>query len=281
MNIGGQALIEGILMKSPNYTSIATIKNKKIKVKIEKNSKFVKKYSKIFFLRGIVTLIETLVSGMKALSYSAKEFGEEEISNKDMVWVFLFSFLLSIGLFIILPFYLAKPLTDNIFLFNLIDGIFRVIIFIIYLVLIARMKDIQRVFQYHGAEHMTIACNESKLKLTINNVKKFSTIHERCGTAFIFIVLIISIIVFSLITHESTLVKILYRITLIPVIAGISYEILKLQAKTHSLLLKWMIYPGLWFQKITTKKPNNSQIQVAIKALEALLKKEKHYKSHS
>ena len=278
MKVGGQAVIEGVLMRSPNYTSIATTKNNKIKIKTIKNNPLIKKYGGIPFLRGIIYLIDMLILGIKALSYSAKEVSgeKEKITSWDIFLSILIALIFSIGLFIMLPFYLAKPLSSNILLFNLIDGLFRVIIFISYIVIIGKLSDIKRVFQYHGAEHKTIACYESKKVLNLKNIKKFSTLHRRCGTSFLLIVLILSIIIFSLIISDSTLVKILARIILIPVIASISYELIKLEDKYNkSSLLKILIYPGLMLQKITTKEPDTNQIKVAVMALNAILKKER------
>jgi len=279
MRIGGQAVIEGVLMRSTNYTAIATAKNNKIKVKITKNNPFIKKYEKTLFIRGIVYLIDMLVVGIRALSYSTKEFtGEEEkISDWGIFLSILLAFLFSIGLFIIAPFYLAKLFLPNGFLFNLIDGLFRIVIFIIYIVVIGKFADIKRVFQYHGAEHKTIACYENKKSLNLKNIKKFSTLHPRCGTSFLIIVLILSILIFSFILSESTLIKISSRIILIHVIASLSYEVLRIADKYKNFFLfKILIYPGLLLQKITTKEPDNSQIKVALKSLDVLLKKEKN-----
>jgi len=278
MRVGGQAVIEGVLMRSPNYTAIATTKNNRIKVKTIKNNPLIKRYENIPFLRGIIYLIDMLVLGIKSLSYSAKEISgeKEKITSWDIFLSIFIAFIFSIGLFIIIPFYLAKAFSSNIFIFNLIDGLFRVIIFILYIVMIGKLSDIKRVFQYHGAEHKTIACYESKKALNLKNIRKFSTLHRRCGTSFLLIVLILSIIIFSLVISDSTLVKILARIILIPVIASTSYEILRLEDKYNKFfLLDILIYPGLMLQKITTKEPDANQIKVAVKALNSILKKEK------
>src|SRR3989344_246935 len=278
MRVGGQAVIEGVLMRSPNYTSIATTKNNKIKVKTIKNNPLIKKYEKVLFLRGIIYLIDMLILGIRSLSYSAKELSgeKEKITGWDIFFSIFLAFIFSIGLFIIIPFYLAKAFSSNIFIFNLIDGLFRVIIFILYIAIIGKLSDIKRVFQYHGAEHKTIACYEDKKALNLKNIRKFSTLHRRCGTSFLLIVLILSIIIFSLIISDSTLVKILARIILIPVIASISYEIIRLEDKNNKFfLLNILIYPGLMLQKITTKEPDANQIKVAVKALSSIIKREK------
>ena len=278
MRVGGQAVIEGVLMRSPNYTSIATTKNNKIKVKTIKNNPLIKRYEKVLFLRGIIYLVDMLVLGIRSLSYSAKEISgkKEKITGWDIFLSIFIAFVFSIGLFIIIPFYLAKAFSSNILIFNLIDGLFRVIIFVLYIVIIGKLSDIKRVFQYHGAEHKTIACYEDKKALNLKNIRKFSTLHRRCGTSFLLIVLILSIIIFSLIISDSTLVKILARVILIPVIASTSYEILKLEDKYNKFfLLNILIYPGLMLQKIITKEPDANQIKVAVKALNSILKKER------
>ena len=276
--IGGQALIEGVLMRSPDkYAMAVRLPNKKIKVK-KKNYKSLIKKHKILnlpFIRGIIMLFEMLVLGMKALTWSAdqQEDHDEKITTWQLTLSILFAFTVTIVLFILFPLWVTKLVVSSKgFLFNVIDGIVRVIIFIGYILVISLMKDIQRVFQYHGAEHMAIHCLEAKKKLTPNNVKKFTTLHPRCGTSFIIFVLVVSIIVFSLVISESWWVKFAARIILLPVIAGISYELLKISAKYHkNPFWKILIYPGLFIQKITTKKPTKSQIEVAIASLKAVL----------
>lgn len=276
MNIGGQALIEGVLMRSRNYVGVAVRDNKKkIKTKIYKKTHPAIKYKNLFIIRGFLALIDMLVIGTKELLYSAEVSSGEKVSKKESSFTFLISILFALGLFVALPFYASKLLTEKYWLFNLIEGTIRIIIFLAYVMVISVSKDIRRVYQYHGAEHASIACNEAKKPLTVENVKKFSTIHPRCGTAFIFIVLFISIIVFSFIYHPSWLVRFVSRILLIPIIAGISYEILKLNARFNIPVLNWFSIPGLWLQKITTRKPSNDQIEVAIKSLKLVLSKEK------
>jgi len=276
--IGGQALIEGVLMRSPDkYAMAVRLPNKKIKVK-KKNYKSLIKKHKILnlpFTRGVIMLFEMLVLGMKALTWSAdqQEDHDEKITTWQLTLSILFALAVTIALFILFPLWLTKLVVSSKgFLFNVIDGIIRVIIFIGYILVISLMKDIQRVFQYHGAEHMAIHCLEAKKNLPPNNVKKFTTLHPRCGTSFIIFVLVVSIIVFSLVISESWWVKFAARIILLPVIAGISYELLKISAKYHeNPFWKILIYPGLFIQKITTKKPTKSQIEVAIASLKAVL----------
>ena len=273
--IVGQALIEGVLMRNKNLIGIAVRKNNgKIKTKKEEFALF-DKYRKLIFIRGVVVLIETLYIGTRALIYSANEASdsEEKISKKEIVFSILLSVIFGVGFFIILPLYLTKLFFSSGIWFNIVDGVLRVGIFLIYIFAISFMKDVRRVFQYHGAEHMAVHCYENKKKLNVENCKKYSTIHVRCGTNFLFIVLILSIIVFSFVTSTAWAVKFLSRIALIPVIASLSYEILKLSSRfENSLLLNILSTPGLLLQKITTRKPEDKQIEVAISALKLVTK---------
>ena len=276
MNIGGQALIEGVIMRSANYVSVAVRDNKKIiKTKIYRRIHPAVKYKNLFVIRGFLALIDMLVVGTRELLYSAEISSGEKISKKESGFTFFLSILFALALFVALPFYVSKLITTTYWLFNLTEGLIRIIIFIGYVLVISISKDIQRVYQYHGAEHASIACFEAKKELTANNVKKFPTIHPRCGTAFIFIVLIISILVFSFVYYPSWIVRLTSRIILIPIVAGVSYEILKLNAKFKIPILNLFSVPGLWLQKITTKKPNKDQIEVAITSLKLLLNKER------
>lgn len=270
--IGGQALIEGVLMLSPKKIGIALRKNKKIITKVENRNQSTKTLKKIPFVRGIVALFEMLVIGTKALLYSTEVAADEkdqQVTKTELFFTLLFSIGLAIGLFIALPLFFAKLFTAERYAFNLLDGIFRILIFVLYLGIIGLFKDIKRVYQYHGAEHMAVHCHENNLALTVDNVKKFPPEHPRCGTAFILIVLVISILLFSLVWHETWLIKFLQRILLIPVIASISYEILKISAKVK--ILNFLTYPGLWLQKLTTRQPKKDQIEVAIAAIKKVL----------
>lgn len=272
--IGGQAVIEGIMMRNKENLAIAVrLTNGKIKIKKEKSSRL-PKFCQYFFIRGIVGLGYTLYDGIKALIWSADQnLGKEEkLGKKEIIGTLLISFAAAIIFFIGLPFGLAKLTPYEGFWFNLVDGIIRVVIFITYLALMNLTKEGRRLFQYHGAEHKSIACLEAKKKLTAENVKKYSRFHPRCGTSFIFIVLILSIIIFSLVEGPWWL-KLLSRILLLPVIAGLSYEILKFSAKHHhNWLLKIGIAPGLWLQRLTTKEPDRKQIEVGIAALKNVLR---------
>ena len=277
-NVGGQAVIEGVMMRNKNSVAVATIKNNKIKTKkIEFNSAAKKhKWLKWPFFRGVAGLIEMLVLGIKALVYSANEVEdepEEKLSSKEIFFTMLLAILFTIGIFIVLPYFLTGFISkDKGVLFNIIDGILRIAIFLIYIIAISYMKDIKRVFQYHGAEHKAVNCYEHKKKLTVENCSKFTTVHRRCGTTFLIIVMAVSILVFSMIVSDKWYLRLGLRIILIPVITGISYEILKLAAKyKKSVTLNLLTYPGLMLQKLTTREPTKKQIEVAIKALKAVL----------
>ena len=272
--VGGQAVIEGVMMASRKKIAISVRKNDgKIKTKVEKRSSIAEKFKDVVFLRGIISLFEMLFIGTKALTWSSNENldEEEQIGGWGIFFMLLFSFGIAIGLFIALPLWLSKFASEDRIIFNIVDGILRIGIFIGYLWFISRFEDVKRVFQYHGAEHKTVNCYESGKKLTIKNVQKFSTIHSRCGTSFIFIVLVVSILLFSLVWSESWLVKFLHRIILIPVIGMIGYEILRLNARKPNKILGILVTPGLWLQKITTKEPNDEQVEVAVNALKSAL----------
>jgi len=279
-NYGGQAVIEGVMMRSPLKYAIAVRKpDKKIILKIGKLKSLSNKikFLKWPIFRGIINLIESLVLGLKALTYSAEQAtGEEEkINSVEMFFTILIAFGLFIVFFIAFPTAIARYLDkylSNLIVYNLFEGMLRIGIFITYLFFISKIKDIKRVFEYHGAEHKVIYTYESGEELNVINVKKYSTLHPRCGTSFIFIVLVISILVFSLLGKQTLLLRIAYRIAIIPLIAGLSYEILKLSAKNiNKIFVKWAVMPGLWFQKLTTSEPDDAQIEVAIKALKGVL----------
>lgn len=279
-NYGGQAIIEGVMMRSPFKYAIAVRKpDKEI---ILKTGKLRSLSNRIKFLkwpifRGIINLIESLTLGLKALTYSAEQAtGEEDkINNVEMFFTILIAFVLFILIFIALPTTIARYLDkylSSLIVYNLFEGTLRIGIFLFYLYFISKIKDIKRVFEYHGAEHKVIYTYEAGEELKVDNVKKYSTLHPRCGTSFIFIVLIISILVFSLLGKQTLLLRITYRVIIIPLIAGLSYEILKLSAKNmDKIFIKWVVMPGLWFQKLTTKEPDEAQIEVAIKALKGVL----------
>ena len=297
-NIGGQALIEGVMMRGPKHVAIAVRKpDKEIELKKEELNTLGMKYKffRLPFIRGVVGLVESMIIGTRSLMYSAEFFEEEEVESKkesvtekifkdkaenvQMFLTLLTSFALAIGLFMLLPTFLTNFFKNRIgspLGLNLLEGLVRIIIFLIYIVGVSRLDDIERVFQYHGAEHKTIHCYENQEKLTVENVKKYPILHPRCGTSFLFMVMIISILVLSFFGWPNPLQRFLVRVLMFPVIAGISYEVNRLIGKSNSKLAYILSYPGLMIQKMaTTKEPDGEQIEVAIKALEAVLTENK------
>jgi uncharacterized protein YqhQ len=282
-NIGGQAVIEGVMMRAPTSIAIAVRRpDNEIVVRRETLSPLKEKFPpfKWPILRGIVVLIESLVWGMRALTYSANqavetEEGEssQEMGRFTMAITILLSFALGIGLFVILPERLANVISDRGFVFNVVDGVIRLTVFLTYILVISRSKYISRVFEYHGAEHKSIHTYEAGEELTEDNASKYSPLHPRCGTAFLMTVMVIGILVFSIFGKpESILVRIGTRLALIPFIAGVSYEIIKLTSKKqHNKFVRLMMLPGLALQRLTTREPSKDQIQVAIRSLQAVL----------
>ena len=294
-SIGGQALIEGIMMRGPNEMAIAVRKpNKEIDLKVDKLNTLGMRY-KLFrmpFLRGMISLIESLSIGVKALMYSAEFFeDEEDIEEGSETWIqkvfkdkaedvevfltLLIAIVLSIGIFMILPNFITSLVKGNItnsVILNLVEGLIRIIVFLIYVVWVAKLDDVRRVFEYHGAEHKTIHCYEHGDDLTVENVKKYSILHPRCGTSFLFMVMIVSILVLSFFGWPNPVLRVVIRIVMFPVIAGISYEINRLIGKSDSSLAYYLSYPGLMIQKFATvKEPDDEQIEVAIKSLIAVI----------
>ena len=285
--VGGQAVIEGVMMKGAEDVSIAVRKpDGEIIVKKEKLKSNRKKVSKIPILRGIYTFVDSMVMGVKALIYSADfvEVEEEEkkkpskldeFLEKNIVWIsVVISVVFSVGFFILLPTVLVgvfKRFTDNNLILNGIEGIVRIAIFLGYILAISGMKDIRRVFEYHGAEHKSIFCYEHGEELTVENVRKYGRLHPRCGTSFLFIVMIVSILLFSMFSWSGVLMRLLIRILLIPVVAGISYEIIKWAGRSQSKLSCIVSAPGMWLQKLTTREPDDKQIEVAVEALKSVL----------
>ena len=275
-NIGGQAVIEGVMMRNANAVATAvrepsgtiTVKNEKI-ISIAERFPILKKP----MLRGVVALGESLVVGLKALSYSAQMAGDEgeTLSDKEIVLTMIFSLCLTIVLFVIIPTAAAKYVHSAIkdpMLLNLAEGGLRMLIFFLYIYGISRMKDIKRVFQYHGAEHKTIHAYEAGVPLTVENVQKFSTLHPRCGTSFLLIVMIVSILMFAFLGWPDLWMRILSRIILLPVVTGISYEIIRYAGRSENKFVKFATLPGLWLQNLTTNEPDDEQVEVAIRALE-------------
>ncbi len=269
--IGGQALVEGVMVISPKRVAMCARRpDKKIVKKTEERMQASLHYGKILFVRGVISLVEMLVVGTRALMWSSNQQLEEkeQVGGVGIAVSLFVSVLLALGLFVALPLFVSTLLLEKGILMNLLDGVLRIALFLGYLLVISRFKEIRRVFEYHGAEHMSIHCYESEKKLTLENVKKFPPEHPRCGTAFLFLVLIVSILVFSFITSDAWILQFLMRLALIPVVAGVSYEVLKLAARhQNSAFYRAIIAPGLWFQKITTKQPDAKQIEVAIAAV--------------
>lgn len=297
-SIGGQAVIEGVMMRGPKEYAVAVRKaDGEITVEKHEVSSIIKKHKflKLYIIRGIVSFFESLVVGMKALMFSAEFFDVEEEESKFDKWldeklgdkaktlvIYLsvcISLLLCVGLFILLPAFIAGLFFENQgdtrLWFNVVEGTVRIALFLGYIVAISGMKDIQRVFEYHGAEHKTIFCYEAGEELTVENVKKHSRLHPRCGTSFLLIVMVLAIIVFSFFTASNTLVALLQRIVLIPLVAGISYEIIKFVGKSENKFVCILNKPGMWFQKFTTREPDDSQIEVAIKSLISVIPEDK------
>lgn len=274
--VGGQAVIEGVMMRGPHEIATAVREpSGNIVVQKEPIRSIGDRYPimKKPMLRGVVSLVESLVYGLKALSFSAQAAGESEedkMTDKEMALTMLFSLGMAIVLFIIIPTYAAKfmhsIIADPIAL-NLAEGVLRLVIFILYIYAISRMKDIQRVFMYHGAEHKTIHAYEAGLDLTVENVRPFTTLHPRCGTAFLLVVMVVSIVMFAFLGWPNLVERILSRVILMPVVAGVAYEIIRYAGRSESSFMRWAIAPGMWLQKLTTKEPTDDQIEVAIRAL--------------
>jgi len=275
--IGGQAVIEGVMMKTDKNMAVSVrLQNNKIKTKKEKLRRR-GSWFKWPFIRGVINLYDILILGIKTLSWSANQQldEKEKLTTFQLVLTIALSLGFGILIFIVAPFFLTTIFPVKGVLFNLIDGIIRVIILISYMLLISLMKDVKTLFKYHGAEHKVVSCYEADKKLDVKNVKKFSTLHPRCGTSFLVIVLVISIIIFSLIVGEWY-TRLFGRILLLPVVAAVSYEILKLGGKfKDNKVMKIINTPGMLIQKISTKEPTNKQIEVAITAFKTVLNMEK------
>lgn len=292
-SIGGQAVIEGVMMRGPHQMAIA-VRKPDGEIILEKSDVKTKStWFKIPILRGVISFFSSMVTGVKALTFSAKFFDvEEEVkSNKKAdknekksdelpEWAIILSVfvsvLLSVGLFMVLPNLIANfavPYKEsNAVVYNVVESITKILIFLGYLVAVSQMKDIKRVFEYHGAEHKSIFCYENGEELTVENVKKYSRFHPRCGTSFLLFVIIISIIVFSLLgVYENPFLNIGIRLLFLPIVAGISYEIIKFAGKSKSKWVKWLNEPGKWLQRLTTREPDDSQIEVAIASLKAVI----------
>lgn len=316
-SIGGQAVLEGVMMRGPSKSAIAVRKSDgDIDVEVKNNSSLVAKLklAKIPIVRGCVAFFDSLIVGVGATMHSAEfidlepeedekpskfdEFIERHFGDKMLtivMWVSVcLSLVIGIGLFMLLPTVIAgglkslfvnetfiqfpqafvdavSPVMTNHIVLNLIESVTRIAIFILYMVLVSQMKDMQRVFEYHGAEHKSIACYEAGAELTPENAKTFTRFHPRCGTSFLLIVMVISILFFSFLTWDNVWMRMGLRLLLLPVVAGVSYEIIKFAGRSKSKCVAWLTKPGLWLQRLTTREPDESQLEVAIASLKAVL----------
>ena len=292
--IGGQAVIEGIMMRNKDKYSIAVRKpDNEIEVTVRESKVLTEKHKWMSYpvIRGVVSFIDSLITGISTINYSASFYDDPDEQKKTkadeigksifkdkfesvlMALTVIVSVFLAVGLFMLLPYYvsrLVKGYVASKTLLNLIEGLVRVAIFILYLVLISLMKDIKRTFMYHGAEHKCINCIEHGLELNVANVRASSKEHKRCGTSFIMIVMVISILFFMVIRTDTIWLRIVSRIVLIPVIAGVSYEFIRLAGRSDNAVVNLLSKPGLWLQGLTTKEPDDEMIEVGIASVEAV-----------
>lgn len=292
--IGGQAVIEGIMMKNKNRYSIAVRKpDNEIEVIVKKCSNLPRKIKilRLPIIRGVYNFIDSLVMGMSTLTYSASFYEDpqeqaptpadklarglfkDKVDSIVTALTIIVAIIFALGLFMALPFYLSRMLSRIIVsktLLNLFEGIIRLGIFLIYVVAISMMNDIKRVYMYHGAEHKCINCIENGLELNVKNVRNSSRLHKRCGTSFMLFVMLVSVILFMFIKSDNAVTQMGMRLLLVPVVAGISYEILKLAGRSNSIIMRIISAPGLLLQKLTTKEPDDDMIEVAIAAIEAV-----------
>ena len=287
-NIGGQAVLEGIMMRNGGKYSVAVRKpDGEIAVDVQDYKSFIpwKTPLKLPFVRGIFNFIDSLVVGMKTLTYSASFYEEEEevemtaeeaakAEKKDKIFMSLImalSVVIAGVLFMVLPYFLShlvEQRTSSRVVMTIFEGVIRVVIFLGYIFLISRTKDIKRTFMYHGAEHKCINCIERGLELNVENVRNSSKQHKRCGTSFLFFVMVVSIIFCFFITTDSQALRVIIRIALLPVIAGVSYEIIRLAGNSDNPVINLLSQPGMWVQNMTTKEPEDDMIEVAIRAVE-------------
>lgn len=292
--IGGQAVIEGIMMRNKDKYSIAVRKpDKQIEVVVKESPLLTEKHKWLNYpvIRGIFNFVDSLVTGISTINYSAsfyddpaeqnttkadelgKAIFKEKTESVLMAFTIILSVVFAVGLFMLLPYFISRLLKDYIsskFVLNLLEGIVRLIIFIAYIAAISMMRDIKRTYMYHGAEHKCINCIEHGMELNVENVLKSSRLHKRCGTSFLFIVMIVSIIFFLFIRIESPIWRVVFRLLLIPVIAGVSFEFIRLAGKSENKLVIFLSKPGMMLQKLTTREPDASMAEVAIASVEAV-----------
>lgn len=291
--IGGQAVLEGVMMKNKEKYAVAVRKpDGEIEVEVETYQGLAhgSKIKELPFIRGIFNFLDSLLLGTRALNYSAS-FYEEEDSKETKLdkamdkmsggngekllsgIVTVISVILAVGIFIVLPYFISslfESFIRNRSLMSIIEGVIRIALFLLYVWGISAMKDIRRLYQYHGAEHKCINCIEKGRPLTVHNVMHSSRLHKRCGTSFIFFVMLVSIVLFFFIQVDNVAEKVILRILLMPVVAGISYEIIRLAGRTDNIFIKILSAPGMWIQRMTTKEPDESMAEVAIASVEAV-----------
>ncbi len=291
-SIGGQAIIEGVMMRGPHKMAMAVRKSDGEIVIEEKDVKKHPIIGKLPIIRGVVSFFSSLIIGIQAINFSAKFFDVEDENEKKKqkekesqeeafpAWAMAISVVsalaVSIGLFVLLPNFLANHIVtnkeENVLLYNLVESTTKLVIFFAYILLVSKMKDMQRLFQYHGAEHKTIFCYENGEELTVENVKKYSRFHPRCGTSFLLFVMIISVIVHMFLgVYENGWLNAGLRLLCLPIIAGVSYEIIKFAGKSKNKYVMLLNKPGQWLQRFTTNEPDDSQIEVAITSLKAVI----------
>lgn len=291
--IGGQAVLEGVMMKNGEKYAVAVRKADGNIVVEPENYQGILHESKIKnlpFIRGIFNFLDSLILGMRALNYSASFYEEEDEKETALdrkmdrltggnsekflnTVVTVISIVLAVAIFVVLPYFISslfESFIRNASLMTIIEGVIRIVIFLAYVIGISAMKDIRRLYQYHGAEHKCINCIEKGRPLTVHNVMRSSRLHRRCGTSFIFFILFVSIVLFFFIRVDNVAQKVVIRILLMPVVAGISYEIIRLAGRTDNIFVRIISAPGMWIQKITTKEPDESMVEVAIASVEAV-----------
>ena len=298
-SIGGQAVMEGVMMNGKEHYAVAVRKTDgEIHTELFNHISATEKHKllSIPVVRGVVRFVESLVVGMRTLNYSADFFMEEEEEKPKKKegtlgrWVqdhtdsiimgisMVLAVILCLGLFVALPVLASKLVYEyvihSVYLMGLVEGIVKMILFLLYLILVSKVKDIARTFEYHGAEHKTINCFEAGDELTVENVKKHTRFNKRCGTSFLFIIMLVSILVFSFIQVSDPIMRFVSHIVLVPVIAGLSYELLKFSARSQSKIINTLVGPGVWIQRITTREPDEKEIEVAIASVKILLETE-------
>ena len=289
-DIGGQAVIEGVMMRSRNFWALSVRRpDKTISTNVYPSQPISNKHKFLGWplIRGTVSLVESMGIGFKALSFSVNESTDEDIkfSKKEMTISILIAVIFTVGIFFIAPTLISRSFQEyisNSFLFNLLEGLIRIMFFLMYIFLVSLLKDIRRLFQYHGAEHKTIAAFENNEELIPEKIRKYSTLHMRCGTNFLLIVMVVAIFVFAILGKPPIYWRIISRIVLIPVIAGISFEFIKIAGRfSNNKFVHILFYPGLLIQKITTRQPDDMQLEVAIESFKKVIEAENNLKTNS